>query len=338
MLFYESDEFCTNTPESSFPGNTIEFTLTDYELADYKWMRDEIRDLMYKELLNEEIDADSIEFEFYQKTINASETSFLLDGLDNFAYYYVSLRACFAGANENEVECSEPTIILSQTEENPTSDRIETLCLDSIEPNTIEVSWDDPKHPNGAITNYYILYTAVDTETDVKKICVSYAEIKRNKKKVIRNVASGKYSVSVKVQSVANLGPKSSPLTVTVKGKSNKFMYFMISSIGLILVALIYFLVRAKRKIEIIKSMPNPFYSSLNDGQNTSYDTYESFELDDSYELEREGIELGKELGAGYFGIVYEGTLKNFGESKNDLTVAVKTVSCTTHSAAFSQF
>ena len=92
-------------------------------------------------------------------------------------------------------------------------------------------------------------------------------------------------------------------------------MYLIISVLAVVLLISIYFLVVQKKRIEFIRTTTNPVYTTF------------IYVPDDGYEVDREDVVLANELGAGYFGKVYEGTLANHGENRTELNVAVKTVS-----------
>jgi Protein tyrosine and serine/threonine kinase len=301
-----------STDDSSV--HVLRVDAADLELADYDWMNEETRDLFNKELLNLKITKHRIGREYVYEEINPKENSVTLAGMEHCAYYYITVRACFNNSYSNsfDIECSVPSLHLTQTFPDDNADKIENLCVESFEPNVFEVSWINPKRPNGAILNFDIHYKLKDAEEhDVKFECVSYNDFKKNGKKVIKNVTKGSYSVSVRVNSVAGYGTFSSPSFIEVENKTNPIFYLGAFALAIILSTLVFYLITQKRKIQLLKVTPNPLYETF------------IYIPDDQYELEQESVVISKELGAGHFGKVYEGTLMH---EENEISVAVKTV------------
>jgi hypothetical protein len=229
MEFLEKFNYCEVSSEPSPIEIILQIEPKDYNLADYNWMSDEIRKLMYQELLNVKIESENIPYKFFYETVAPSLTTYKFDNLESFAYYYITIRACY-GSSENisSIECSEPTIKLFQTGVDVNADKVSNLCTDSSEPNTFEVFWDDPLHPNRAILNYAIRYNLVEAkETEAKIICVPFYDMKENRKKVVRGVSGGKYNVSVMVRSIAGPGLISMPSFVEVKEKSYLYSWMI---------------------------------------------------------------------------------------------------------------
>jgi insulin-like growth factor 1 receptor len=312
--FYDSYNNCEVGNEPAY--NLYQENLEDFELSNYDWMNSTIRNIFNKELTNSIIEEKAIEYEYINETISPNATFYSLNGLVNFAYYYVSLRACYAANSGKGVECSDPTVILIQTEPDPASDVVKTMCVRAEDPYSFKVCWTDPLHPNGLILSYTVLYHLVGSNETKRSICVPHNEVKTsNKERVVGKLLPGNYTVWVGIRSLSNLGHFIQSRNIIVKGKTNTSYYIVIFSLAALLLMMSIVLMKLKNK-------PIPMIP---------LDEIPSFIYvpDDGYECKREDIELLSQLGSGHFGIVYEGILKNYGENQIDLRVAVKTVSLT---------
>lgn len=319
LEFYDELDYCVLFSSSS-PDNPVEHVLledsSDLELADYDWMTNATRQLLYKELMNKQTTTHSIGHEYVYEEVSPTETKTTFKKMHHFAYYYVSVRACYndSDVNGKNFTCSEPTIRLAQTKNDHKADQIENLHTESTEPNSFEVSWTNPQRPNGAFLSFKIQYILIGADmSDAKFACVPYKDIKKYGKKVIKDVTEGNYSVTVAVKSLAGSGQLSHPNFIVVKSESNHTIFFVTLPLVMFVVVLIYYLMTQQRRVQLLKTSTNPLYETF------------IYIPDDGYELKRDNIVLSEELGAGHFGKVYEGTLKNE-ENGSEMSVAVKTV------------
>lgn len=283
-----------------------------FEVANYKWMKDEVKKLFLKELLNDEVSRKSIDREYIYEETEASSTSFTFNDLNPFAYYFISIRACYQVTND-EVSCFNPTIALNQTGRDYDADRIKNLQSRAVGNHVIELTWEPPSRPNGVILSFTIYFQLVGANDDAKTLCLSFQQyILEGRRKRIENLTPGKYSLSVMVRSLAGVGSLSESIYVDVE--SSYSIYWIISTLAIILLLLILLLFVQKRRLESLRKKHPKLYATFIN------------KPDDGYELEREDIELLNELGSGHFGLVFEGILRNREESGSFLKVAVKTV------------
>lgn len=283
----------------------------NFEIANYNWMRSDIKELFLKELSNADLSKISIGRDYIYEEIPASATNFTFENVEHFSYYYVSIRACY-DSNETEASCSNPAIILNLTAREYDADRIKNLRAIAVDSNAIELTWDSPSRPNGVILSFTIYFQLVDSDYDAKTLCLTFQQFSQEgQRKRIENLTPGKYSLSVMVRSLAGIGSLSEPIYVEVE--SNYSIYWIICSFVMILIVLVLLLMLQKRRLESMRDK-NPFYT-----------TFVS-KPDDGFELERADIELLSELGSGHFGLVFEGILRTREGSGSFLKVAVKTV------------
>lgn len=200
MNYYESFDFCVVSSEEKPIENILQSHIEDHVLANYDWMSESVRTMLYKELLNEKIDNSSeiSNLDYIFKTISPSLTTYTLRGLEHLSFYYILLRACYR--DSSNISCSEPTKILGQTDFDLLADQVSNILVDSMEPNTIDVSWTDPKRPNGAIKSFTIRYNLLEMNDTEKILCVPFKEVKEKRKKRITGVISGNYSVTILVE------------------------------------------------------------------------------------------------------------------------------------------
>lgn len=269
-------------------------------------MKPETRELLYKELTNERICDNLIEREYiFHEVVDTDINEFTFQNLENFGYYYISIRACF-----RDVGCTDPTLHLTQTDRNHSADMIEGLSGKAVGSSRIELSWKPPARPNGVVLTFIVRFQIAATSS---VLCVPYSEfVAGDMKKTVDHLTAGAYKISVTVRSLGGAGSSSDEIEVTLK-QSNHVVWMLIA-FGLLLSMLLIFVFLQKRRIAALraKEMKN-FPMFIRDP-------------DDNFELERENIEMGQELGAGHFGFVYEGILRNYEDNLKNLSVAVKTV------------
>lgn len=296
-------------------------------LANMDWMKEATRELYMKEMLNLPFEASNMGRDFISAEIKATDmqtaTSYTFKDLEFYAFYYVSLRACY---QDNEINssiwCTEPTFNLTKTEHDYMANRVVNVTATSKDSTSIEVSWDIPERINGVILTFEINYQIVGSNSGTKRECVTFKTYKSNNgTQIIENLVPGNYSIEVAVESLQETGSLSRKIYVEVEEDLTTFWTLNgLAQLTLILLVLSIFLYCYNRKsrIELLELRENPGYWPT-----------PLIPHDDELMLKRESVELIRELGAGHFGQVYEGILRKVdddGEEKLS-SVAIKTVS-----------
>ena len=226
-----------------------------------------------------------------------NDSKFTFTNLLNFAYYYVTIRACYG--SHAQPDCSNPTLILTQTSKNKDADEVENIKVESFWSQD-ELSWDIPKNPNGPILYFLVKFNG----TEEPARCITYQEYITNGRKVIITDSQSDL-LSVSMRSVgSNWNFKPAEVKVKSKIQTSQAMwkiYLLLLVLGIIIVIVVMasYLFWQKRKT-------NRFKLPIN----TVTQIIKPFESDDNYEVARESVELSCEIGNGNFGKVFEGTLR----------------------------
>ena len=270
------------------------------------------------ELMDKSPGRKSLGLEYIYAETNSDVSEFTFENVLNFAYYYVTIRACYG--NYSNPECSNPTLILNQTAKNILDDKVENITAVSVGSH-YELTWDVPKNPNGQIL-YFLLKTIGTTQTEETEICVSYQEYKRNRRKVIMTDAQPDlFSVSMRsVGSEWGFKPAEVKVKSNIKlsqGSWKMYLLLLVLGIVIVIVMTVSYLLWQKWKTDPLRHVN----SHINSNNSVFVKPYEP---DDNFEVAKESVEWANEIGSGYFGKVFEGTLRM--SDSGIKSVAVKTV------------
>ncbi|XP_054261624.1 insulin-like growth factor 1 receptor [Macrosteles quadrilineatus] len=260
------------------------------------------------------------------KRLHPKSINLVLKDLKSFQNYVIYLKAC-RELHESELEndssedyrCSISEMITVRTKGKTELDAIPYYDVLPDMNNGKIVKWAPPKNPNGLVVAFELEYRHRDLENGsveyMKTKCITYSQyIENSNQHVIEGFPAGKYYVRIRAISLFGKGPYTEPVPFEVYEIENQhssrpiFLYVLAFCLVSLTVIVIFFVI-----------------STISNRKKGSWDT--EFDLNpppykpDHYEIDREDVELGKELGTGSFGKVYEGLWK----SKN-LRCAIKTV------------
>ena len=310
--FNETDLFKVNVHglSGSRSIDLLEQLTTSFNITNFpKLMTNNTKALFIDELMNKSPERKSSDLEYmYAETVPKSD-EFKFRNVLNFAYYYVTIRACY-GSYANP-DCSNPTLILTRTSADEYADQVENIKIKSVGSH-FELTWDLPKNPNGQIL-YFIVRNKESSEPER---CITYQEYMKNDGKIIIN-DSLTDSITVSMKSVGSNWDLR-PVEVTTKPKRQtrqdlRTILLLLIVFVTVIVITVAHLFWQERKMHQLQLKINPNYP-------LSVRPYEP----DNYEVARASLELSNEIGKGSFGKVFEGILRT--ADGNIQSVAVKTI------------
>jgi len=269
-------------------------------------MKKHILEIFRKDLAGECYDCDSSikqGLNYFYHRIKADENEITIENVEHFAYYYIYLKACYRGPN-NESYCTGGVLKHVFTEKDAEADAVKDLHAVAIGTDAMRVYWKSPDRPNGLILTFAVSLN-VNNDQFSKILCVSLKDFEDDNNSVlVKNLAPGHYTVKVMVRSLAGAGFLSDKYYVKIDADRTQVRVFMIllTTIACSTAVLIRFIKKTP--------LPDPQYFTF---------VYRP----DCAELNRESITLLAELGKGQFGKVFEGIWRHDDCEK---AVAVKTV------------
>ncbi|XP_046805148.1 insulin-like receptor [Lucilia cuprina] len=285
--------------------------------------------LLYNET---RMDPEGTYFEVVVDSVNASMTEFVFSNLKHFSWYMLGVEACREKDTPNDTlpDCSIEVKTHVRTLKLENVDRVEHVRGEVETTNSsrsnIRVFWVSPKHPNGAVVSYTILYLLQSPDAVEEKKCITesdYIELGYHQNGYpIPNLNPGNYTIRINTNTLAGEGQFSDTIWVVIPPVTMPTSVIIgivvgaLSAVTLIGV-LIYCLCRKRilapsSDLKIFPSV-NPHYISL------QY-------IPDEWEVARDKVIQLNPLGQGSFGMVYEGILKGYNNSSEDTPCAIKTV------------
>ncbi|XP_014208001.1 insulin-like receptor [Copidosoma floridanum] len=268
--------------------------------------------------------------------VSANQTRLVIPNLRNYGKYHIAVSACRdANTNKLEKECSNQAVRSYQTLRKMLADdipagslRLIKLFVNNSTP-MIKLTWQEPPHPNGIIVSYNIEYKRVDVSGHKKDtLCITSEEFLKNGRTFTMptSLAPGNYSVRVHATSLA--GP----------GTPTPIHYFDIPDYSVSMPLWKFVLVLFLCTSMVVGTASGGLYycnrKFLNGPNNngsvkliaTVNPEYVTTYTADEWEVPRDKIEILKELGAGSFGMVYEGIARDLVKDKPETRCAIKTV------------
>ncbi|XP_053558856.1 insulin receptor [Bombina bombina] len=261
--------------------------------------------------------------EFKKLSTNVySKESLVISGLKHFTAYRIEIEAC---NRANQKNCGVAAYVSARTIPELKADNIVGPILHEITNQEIQLTWSEPKNPNGLIILYEVHCTRIG-ETEETPQCISQKQYAMDGGMKLRVSKPGNYSVKIRATSLAGNGSWTEPTYVLVPDIDNN--YYTVNIVVGIAVAVIAVIVSVLCCIILYMKKKNaegptgPLYASSNPEYLSASDVY----VPDEWEVPREKINLLRELGQGSFGMVYEGIAKDIIKGEAELRVAVKTV------------
>lgn len=264
--------------------------------------------------------------------VNTSEvesTSVKISDLKHFSKYIIRVVACHNNTG-NETLCSQEAIISARTKPALGADNINQTSINVSDPkknvNSIFVKWESPPNPNGLILSFNVETRRSDGSHNPSIICVSYAEYLNGSGTALPPLQSGDYLLRLQAISMFGPGNWTTPyyfyIPEPASNLSPAIIGVIIVGILAVLALFIGFTYIYVKKKYFSDNIPDTMqYTSVNPEYLSAGDVY----IPDDWEIDREKINLLRELGQGSFGMVYEGEIKVSGD-KSPQPCAVKTV------------
>lgn len=150
----------------------------------------------------------------------------LLESLDHFSSYIVSIRACRKDEDSRRGVCSDDLQIITKTLKSENADNIEFFEISQLKStngtsNEILISWEPPSNPNGVILNYVVKQVRIDREPPEEDlICISLFKRQNLTSQIIDKLRPGNYSFQIAATTMAGQGKLSSAKYVYIESPS----------------------------------------------------------------------------------------------------------------------
>ncbi|XP_013197113.2 insulin receptor [Amyelois transitella] len=272
---------------------------------------------------------------FYE--LNTKTMSLKVDQMRHCTWYTVNVWACRQkDPNEEqlyykETWCSDRAYYTFRTLELAGADMVTNLRAEILPSNKtvpeVNVTWDQPKNPNGFLAAYRVQYTKIEENNQGGELalltCVTADDYESNGQGyTLRNLLAGNYSLKVTPITVNGAGVVSEIFVFIPErpsGQSHEWIWGLVGGCFIMLLMVAGGIWYARRGL-LPPSEANKLFASVNPEYVTT--VY----VPDEWEVPRANIELVRELGQGSFGMVYEGIAKNLEKGKPETRCAVKTV------------
>ncbi|XP_025076692.1 putative molluscan insulin-related peptide(s) receptor [Pomacea canaliculata] len=255
----------------------------------------------------------------------------VLTNLGHFQEYNIEVLACHEAESTGPKRCSSRAITVARTKPLENADNINASSVEvhqSVNSSgEVMIKWAPPPRPNGLIIKYYLQYRSANREDVMfRKVCVSQRKYHEHSGYRLTNMESGNYTFQLAAVSLAGNGSYTPlmyfyvpPPPAVEEAKNNIIIITVIVGVIIVIIVtagVILFVIKSRStKTDLTVISPNPGYMP-------SGDMY----IPDEWEIDRDSVQLVKELGQGSFGMVYEGTAKNIPGFEGEIKVAVKTV------------
>ncbi|ESO89642.1 hypothetical protein LOTGIDRAFT_51396, partial [Lottia gigantea] len=252
-----------------------------------------------------------------------------LPNLGHSQPYTVEVVACLSDKDKYGKEmCSHShsqgnsAIANARTLASKTADTINASTI-TVKPNKTEVmiKWEEPRKPNGLVIKFEIDYQK--THNNDVTPCINYTKYRSIKGYKLEKLQPGNYSFKIRATSLAGPG-EWTPVkyffiedTGNDNGIEKKVIIAIVIGVILVLVITIIVVWFAKES-----ELANNLIVSHNPNYFPAGDVY----IPDDWEVDRDKIELIREIGEGSFGMVYEGIATDLPPYKGPMNIAVKTV------------
>ncbi|XP_052240273.1 insulin-like peptide receptor isoform X2 [Dreissena polymorpha] len=269
------------------------------------------------------------------------ERRFVITGLGHFLDYKIEVIACQAREREAQstrdkpemkMKCSQEAIGVGRTMKDEESDSLNSSLVNTTmvanNSNAVHIKWQDPVNPNGLIVTYEIEYKKSNIQhVKPNTICITYKVYRDQYQRgyTLDKLDSGNYTFRIRATSLAGNGSWTEYMFFTISAKEDPptttatlvgILVTVVVVIIIITIVVVWLVARHKFR----KNMNDPMKISANPDYYPDYTVYKP----DEWEVDRDKVKLLKELGAGSFGMVYEGMYR-IEDDREEVRVAVKT-------------
>ncbi|KAG8263638.1 hypothetical protein J6590_029115 [Homalodisca vitripennis] len=261
---------------------------------------------------------------------------YVINNLHHFSKYTVMVRVCRERFMDEKIDyenrCSKHEIVTVRTLKKDDADIIDSNGIShevtNEDGNIVMISWEEPEDPNGIIVSFQIEHRRSDLQ-NAKAIteCLTHENyIKNGKKYYLRGLHPGKYVYRLRTVSLAGPGTFTDLFEFEIESSKHGYYYTLIILITVVILlagtgGFYYIMVRKQPTMDLDKLLASA---------GSEHTLSSPPDVEDSWEIERENIQIVKEIGKGSFGKVYEGVLH-----PEKVPCAVKTVTDTDHTSAF---
>ncbi|CAG9855077.1 unnamed protein product [Phyllotreta striolata] len=245
-------------------------------------------------------------------------TQIVIDGLHHFTTYNIFVHTCRRSPdNETGIEeCSEndarETI---RTKEKVGANTIGNLTVlpKGQDRDSVSISWDPPKDPNGDIHAYIIQYRRTDIpRAKATSECHNVTNKTTTQQYTITKLSPGNYSLLVYAKTLLKSKDYSNEVSFLIPEQSPNVALIVSTVIVLLIAIAILGFIWKKQQKKIMLIAINADYVP-------------SVYIKDDWEVSRNNIEQLKELGQGSFGMVWEGLAHDI-RGQSEVRCAIKTV------------
>lgn len=318
---YQQDDYrvCMNDTTHGKSCKNLQYDIGPYINQDFELRSDEMGNEMKEFLIKKRSSSNNFENTNDNETVRiiqvqGDDLSVNVTNLRHFSLYTFFIMACNKDIDNRE-QCGQVEFGWARTKKHHRADLIDQIDIE-VEDTSAIVRWKEPKIYNSVIVSYQIEHQRTDLEhpkpiTD----CITQRQyIRLGRSYKIRNLESGTYSIRVQATSYAGPGNYTSfkHFEIASPNREIYWLYVLLCLVPLtgLTAYAVYYYYKKKHALDNIHLIAN-----------INPDYMGPVYVADDWEIDRNDVEIIKELGHGSFGMVYEGLIKS-----RNYRCAIKTV------------